>query len=258
MDLYYFVAALQYPEIRSKIIKHIALWDKKEAVVKELSGILYYQLIVCLDTRGGTENNESAGRLLGVENPTENIYESLDNLFIEICRELAKNCRTLTGGQISTLKRLGMPEHLAQELEAIKEIHVARISDAERLNERFAASLYEELTHIGLISGAYGTFLYHLGNLYLADEKDREKALKWNGNKAEFAYFCRLFSEYTQSGGIGAPYVREKALCRAFGFDDKQRENSIRPYISDRHQPKTSAKIESAFSVALEKSLRKE
>lgn len=178
------------------------------------------------------------------------IIAALDALFCEICRALGAEGLTLTGGQISALKRAGLPDALAEELDAIKGEHLASIPEAERLEDGSAAALYEELTRQGLISGPYAAFSYYLGQVTQGKQKAPREGLKWAGNKAEFAYFARLFSEFTQPGGIGQPYIREKALCRAFGFDDRQRVNSIRPYLSDQHTPKTRGKIDEAFAAA--------
>ena len=185
------------------------------------------------------------------------IIAALDALFCEICHALDAEGLTLTGGQISALKREALPDALAEELEAIKREHLASIPEGERLEDASAAALYEELTRQGLISGPYAAFAHHLGQFthHLGQfTKERRKApgegLKWTGNKAEFAYFARRFAEHTQRGGMGQPYIREKALCRAFGFDDRQRVNTIRPYLSQQHTPRTSARIEAAFAAA--------
>ena len=175
---------------------------------------------------------------------------ALDALFCKICRALDAEGLTLTGGQISAIKRAGLPDALAEELEAIKRGHLASIPEVERLEDESAAALYNELTRQGLISGSYAAFSYYMGQVAKGKQKAPGEGLKWTGNKAEFAYFARLFSEFTQPRGMGQPYIREKALCRAFGFNDRQRVNTIRPYLSDQHKPKTSAKIEAAFAAA--------
>ena len=171
---------------------------------------------------------------------------ALDALFCEICRALDAEGLTLTGGQISALKRAGLPE----ELETIKRGHLASIPEAERLEDKSATALYKELTRQGLISGPYAAFSYYLGQVTQEKKKAPGEGLKWTGNKAEFAYFAQCFAYHTQGAVWGQPYIREKALCRAFGFDDRQRVNSIRPYLSDQHTPKTSAKIDKAFAAA--------
>ena len=175
---------------------------------------------------------------------------ALDALFCKICRALDAEGLTLTGGQISALKRAGLPDALAEELETIKGVHLASIPEAERLEDKSATALYKELTRQGLISGPYAAFSYYMGQVTHGKQKTQGEGLKWTGNKAEFAYFARLFSEFTQPGGKGQPYIREKALCRAFGFDDRRRVNTIRPYLSDQHKPRTRAKIEAAFAAA--------
>ena len=175
---------------------------------------------------------------------------ALDALFCEICRSLDAEGLTLTGGQISALKRAGLPDALAEELETIKRVHLVIIPEAERLEDKSATALYEELTRQGLISGPYAVFSYYLGQVTQGKQKAPADGLKWTGNIAEFAYFARLFSEFTQPGGMGQPYIREKALCQAFGLNDRQRVNTMRPYLSDQHKPRTSAKIEAAFAAA--------
>ena len=173
---------------------------------------------------------------------------ALDALFCEICRALDAEGLTLTGGQISALKRAGLPDALAEELETIKREHLASIPEAERLEDESAAVLYKELTRQGLISGPYAAFSYYLGQVTRGKQKAPGEGLKWTGKEAEFAYFAQCFAYHTQPGGKGQPYIREKALCRAFGFDDRQRVNTIRPYLSDQHKPRTNAKIEAAFA----------
>lgn len=175
---------------------------------------------------------------------------ALDALFCEICRALDAEGLTLTGGQISALKRAGLPDALAEELETIKRGHLASIPEAERLEDKSATALYKELTRQRLISGPYAAFSYYLGQVTQEKKKAPGEGLKWTGNKAEFAYFAQCFAYHTQGAVWGQPYIREKALCRAFGFDDRQRVNSIRPYLSDQHTPKTSAKIDKAFAAA--------
>lgn len=182
--------------------------------------------------------------------------KALDGLFLEVCRALYEHGITITGGQISELKRAGMPKAWARILEKLKRKRPASISEAERLDDAEAAAIYQELTRRGFISGPYGTFSYYLGQVTDTARKAPAEPLKWIGNKSEFAYFARRFSDYTQRGrGI----IREKALCLAFGFDDQERRNSIRPYLSDEGsahahdkawKPRTSSKIDAAFAAA--------
>lgn len=175
---------------------------------------------------------------------------ALDALFCEICRALDAEDLTLTGGQISAIKRAGLPDALMGELEAIKRGHLASIPEAERLKDESAAALYNELTRQGLISGSYAAFSYYMGQVAKGKQKAPGEGLKWMGNEAEFAYFAQLFAYYTQGTVWGQPRTREKALCRAFGFDDKRRVNTIGKYIRKRHEPRTRDKIEAAFAAA--------
>ena len=250
-----------FPEKSGKFAKDWAkglatLKDKAAPgqIVEELSAILRRRNELQADTERLArfyEGDRSATEFVDLSRTTRNnICVELDALFVELCRALDAEGLTLTGGQISALKRAGLPDALAEELEAIKGEHLASIPEAERLEDGNAAALYEELTRRGLISGPYAAFSYYLGQVTREKRKAPGEGLKWTGNKAEFAYFARLFSEFTQPGGFGQPYIREKALCRAFGFDDRQRVNTIRPYLSDQHKPRTSAKIEAAFATA--------
>ena len=223
-------------------------------IVDELSAILRRRNELQADAERLAkfyEGDSSATEFVELSRETRNnICAELDALFAELCRALDAEGLTLTGGQISALKRAGLPDALAEELEAIKGEHLASIPERERLDDRSAAALYEELTRQRLICGPYAAFAYYLGQVTRGKKKAPGEGLKWTGNKAEFAYFARLFSEFTQPVGMGQPYIREKALCRAFGFDDRPRVNTIRPYLSDQHKPRTSAKIEAAFAAA--------
>lgn len=176
---------------------------------------------------------------------------ALDALFCEICRALDAEGLTLTGGQISALKRAGLPDALAEELDAIKGEHLASIPEAERLEDGSAATLYEKLTRQGLISGPYAAFSYYLGQVIPGEPKTPGEPLKWTGKRSEFAYFARCFANFTQRGIKGTKSIREKALCRAFGFDDKQRSNTIHKCISKKTNPRTRAYIDAAFAAAL-------
>lgn len=175
---------------------------------------------------------------------------ALDALFCEICRALDAEGLTLTGGQISVLKRAGLPDALTEELETIKGVHLASIPEAERLEDESAAALYKELTRQGLISGPYAAFSYYLGKVIRGKRKSPGECLKWMGNEAEFAYFAQCYAYHTQGAVLGTLLVRQKALCRAFGFDDKRRVNTIGKYLSNWHEPRTRAKIDKAFAAA--------
>ena len=250
-----------FPEKSGKFAKD---WAKGLATLKDEAapGQIMEELSAILRCRN--EKQEDAERLTrfyeGDNSATEfvdlsrklynDVCAELDALFCEICRALDAEGLTLTGGQISALKRAGLPDALAEELETIKRGYLASIPEEERLEDKSATALYEELTRQGLIFGPYTAFAYYLGQFTRGKQKAPGEDLKWTGNKAEFAYFARLFSAFTQPVGMGQPYIREKALCRAFGFDDRQRVNTIRPYLSDKHKPRTSAKIEAAFAAA--------
>lgn len=78
---------------------------------------------------------------------------ALDNLFRALCRALDLEGLTLTGGKISRLAALGLPEHLAAELNALHKEHRATIPEAERLTPEDATALYNGLAKEGLISG---------------------------------------------------------------------------------------------------------
>lgn len=258
---YFYQYMWAFPEKSGKFAKDWAkglatLKDKAAPgqIVEELSAILRRRNELQEDTERLArvyEGDNSATEFVDLSRKMRNdICAELDALFAQLCRALDAEGLTLTGGQISTLKRAGLPDALAEELEAIKGEHLASIPEAERLEDESAAVLYEELTSQGLICGPYSAFCYYLGQVTQGKQKAPGEGLKWTGNKAEFAYFARLFSEFTQPGGMGQPYIREKALCRAFGLDDRQRVNTIRPYLSDQHKPRTSAKIEAAFAAA--------
>lgn len=261
-ELKYFYQYMRaFPEKSSKFAKDWAkglatLKDKAAPgqIVEELSAILRRRNELQEDAERLArvyEGDNSATEFVDLSRKMRNdICAELDALFAQLCRALDAEGLTLTGGQISALKRAGLPDALADELETIKRGHLASIPEAERLEDESAAVLYEELTRQGLICGPYAAFCYYLGRVIQGKQKAPGEGLKWTGNKAEFAYFARLFSEFTQPGGMGQPYIREKALCRAFGLDDRQRVNTIRPYLSDQHKPRTSAKIEAAFAAA--------
>ena len=250
-----------FPEKSGKFAKD---WAKGLATLKDkaASGQIMEELSTILRRRNELqedaerlarfyEGDNSATEFVDLSRKTCNdICAEFDTLFVELCRALDAEGLTLTGGQISALKRAGLPDALAEELETIKRGHLASIPEAERLEDKSATALYKELTRLGLISGPYAAFSYYLGQVTQKKKKAPGEGLKWTGNKAEFAYFAQCFAYHTQGAVWGQPYIREKALCRAFGFDDRQRVNSIRPYLSDQHTPKTSAKIDKAFAAA--------
>ena len=250
-----------FPEKSGKFAKDWAkglatLKDKAAPgqIMEELSAILRCRNEKQEDAERLTrfyEGDNSATKFVDLSRKLYNdVCAELDALFCEICRALDAEGLTLTGGQISALKRAGLPDALAEELETIKGVHLASIPEAERLEDESAAVLYEELTRQGFISGPYAAFSYYLGQVTRGKQKAPGEGLKWTGKKAEFAYFAQCFAYHTQPGGMGPPRPREKALCRAFGFDDKRRVNTIGKYRSKRHKPRTSAKIDKAFAAA--------
>lgn len=256
-----------FPEIRSRFATD---WAKKIAAHPNAApGLISEELAAILRRRNELQadvvslanfykcQNDKTEFVELSRQTREYLCKELDTIFTELCRTLDAEGATLTGGHISALKRAGLPEHLAGELDALKREHLASIPEAERLGDSFAAVLYNELQSLGLISGPYAAFFYYLGQVTGESQETPGEGLKWTGNKAEFAYFARLFAQHTQPGGIGQPYIREKALCLAFGFDDRQRVNTIRPYLSNHHEPRTSAKIKAAFVTALETSTTK-
>lgn len=176
---------------------------------------------------------------------------ALDLLFCEICRALDLEGLSITSGEISALKRYAIPQRLADELDTIKRGKIATIPQAERLSAEDAAALFEGLTREGLISGLQEVFIYHLGQLSTAKPKRPNTALSWLGTAAQFAYFAWRLSIYTQPGPYGYT-IREKAICAAFGIDERQRRNVIRPYLADfraevRDSCKDSEKIKRLF-----------
>jgi len=173
-----------------------------------------------------------------------------DTLFCEICRSMDAAGLTFSGGEISALKRLGLPDALAADLDAVKAGKIAELPAAERLDADTAKSLYSALTSTGLISGPWDTFAYYLGQQTNPKPKRPETPLSWRRSGALFAYFARRISERMQPGGYGYT-IREKPLCLAFGWTDRQRVNDIRPEIQkvrNGHRPKDYAQIDIIFN----------
>ena len=158
---------------------------------------------------------------------------ALDLLFCEICRALDFEGLNITSGEISALKRYAIPQPLATELEAIKKGKIPTIPEAERLSVEDAATLYNELARAGLISGTLEAFYYHFGPLSNTKPKRENTGLSWLGSAAQFSFFAWLLAMYTQRDILGSYTIREKAVCFAFGFDERARENTIRPNLAD-------------------------
>ncbi len=173
-----------------------------------------------------------------------------DTLFCEICRAMDAAGLAFTIEQIKVLKRLKIPETLAADLDAVKAGKIAELPAAERLDADTAKSLYSALTSTGLISGPWDTFAYYLGQQTNPKPKRPETPLSWRRSGALFAYFARRISERMQPGGYGYT-IREKPLCLAFGWTDRQRVNNIRPEIQkvrNGHRPKDYAQIDIIFN----------
>lgn len=173
-----------------------------------------------------------------------------DALFCEICRAMDAAGLAFTIEQIKVLKRLKMPETLAADLDAVKAGKIAELPAAERLDADTAKSLYSALTSTGLISGPWDTFAYYLGQQTSPKPKRPETPLSWRRSGALFAYFARRISERMQPDVYGYT-IREKPLCLAFGWTDRQRVNNIRPEIQkvrNGHRPKDYAQIDIIFN----------
>ena len=167
---------------------------------------------------------------------------ALDALFLEICRALDAEGVTMTGGEISALKRLGLPDALAAELDALKGGKIAELPAAERLDADTAKSLYSALTSTGLISGPWDTFAYYLGQQQTnAKPKRPETPLSWRGTAAELAYFIDRFPRKRKK-----PYTR--ALCLAFGIDERKRVNVVQSAHTHADEAKGTTQIDMIFN----------
>ena len=156
-----------------------------------------------------------------------------DALFCEICRAMDAAGLTFSGGEISALKRLGLPDALAAELDAVKAGKIAELPAAERLDPEHARKLYAGLTNNGFISGPESAFNYHLAQQTNAKPKRPKTALKWLGKPMQFCFFAWQLSKLMQM--TGNPTIRESALCRLFGMP-YGKNTSVRKYFSDLHQ----------------------
>ena len=165
---------------------------------------------------------------------------SLDALFCAICQESAAAGLTLSGGEISALKRQGMPGQLAAELDALKAGKIAALPAAERLEEKTARRLYTALTSAGLISGPWDTFAYYLAQQSTPAAKRPEKALSWDGTPAQLARLIDLLPRKRKQ-----PYTR--ALCLAFGVDDRTRLNVVQSAKTHPLEAKFDTQIDTIF-----------
>ena len=166
---------------------------------------------------------------------------ALDALFLAICRALDAEGLTLSGGEISALKRQGMPGQLAAELDALKAGKIAALPAAERLEEKTARRLYTALTSAGLISGPWGTFAYYLAQQPTPAAKRPEKPLSWDGKDAELAYFIDRFPRKRKR-----PYTR--ALCLAFGKTDREIINVVQSARTHPDEAKGTDQIDIIFN----------
>ena len=247
---------LDFPEKRAKFAADFAKgWANPPAdaapgqIVEELAAILKARNEKQALAKSPTFSPELAEAAQNYFDAVER--PELEGVFLEICRALDAEGLTLSGGEISALKRLGLPDTLAAELETLRRAKIATIPEAERLGADDAAALYYGLTRQGLISGPLAAFGYYLGELTSAGEKPAKNALSWAGTAALFSYFAWRFTIHTQPAALGYT-IREKALCLAFGFSERQRLNVVRPYLSEMRQetrphPKGSAEIDALF-----------
>jgi hypothetical protein len=247
MELYEIM--LQYPAKREKIAAEIASFTQADGtaqVCAELAAILRrMQETQALAARPelSPELAAAAGASYALER------QELAAIFTQICRALGTAGVTLSGGEISSLKRQGMPDTLAAELAALRRDKIATIPEAERLGADDAAALYYGLTRQGLISGPCAAFVYYLGKPSNRQAKPAKKALSWTGTAADFAYFVQRLANLAAAlqNKTTSPN-RAKALCLAFGIDERQRVNVINPYLTDMHKPKGSAEIDAIFN----------
>lgn len=189
---------------------------------------------------------------------------ALDTLFKKICQALQITGSYLTGGEISALKRAGMPgglleakrpgmpEALAKALDAIKREYQNSISEAERLNAEDAEALYNGLIREGFIKGSLTDFVTFVGKLSTPGRQGRNKPVSWLNSGSLFAFFAWQFTKYTQCDPYGFT-IRQKALCEAFGIEEKRRQSTIAKDMADfknghRNKCKGSAKIEKIFA----------
>ena len=166
---------------------------------------------------------------------------TLDALFLAICQATAAAGLTFSGGEISPLKRRRTPDTLAAALDALRREKIAALPAAERLEEKTARRLYTALTSAGLISGPEETFLYYLAQQSTPAAKRPEKPLSWDGKPTELAYFIDRFPRKRKR-----PYTR--ALCLAFGVDDRTRLNVVQSARTHPDEAKGTDQIDIIFN----------
>lgn len=165
---------------------------------------------------------------------------ALDALFLAICQATAAAGLTFSGGEISPLKRRRTPDTLAAALDALRREKIAALPAAERLEEKTARRLYTALTSTGLISGPWDTFAYYLAQQSTPAAKRPEKPLSWNGTPAQLARLIDLLPRKRKQ-----PYTR--ALCLAFGVDDRTRLNVVQSARTHPLEAKFDTQIDSIF-----------
>lgn len=166
---------------------------------------------------------------------------TLDALFLAICQATAVAGLAFSGGEISPLKRRRMPDTLAAALDALHREKIAVLPAAERLEEKTARRLYTALTSAGLISGPWDTFAYYLAQQSTPAAKRPEKPLSWDGKPTELAYFIDRFPRKRKT-----PYTR--ALCLAFGVDDRTRLNVVQSARTHPDEAKGTDQIDIIFN----------
>lgn len=239
MELY--ETMLQYPAKREKIAAEIASFSQAEGtaqVCAELAAILQrMRETQALAARPelSPELSAAAGASYALER------QELAAIFTQICRALGTAGVTLSGGEISALKRQGMPDTLAAELDALKAGKIAALPAAERLEEKTARRLHTALTSAGLISGPWDTFAYYLAQQSTPAAKRPEKPLSWDGKDAELAYFIDRFPRKRKR-----PYTR--ALCLAFGKTDREIINVVQSARTHPDEAKGTDQIDIIFN----------
>ena len=256
MDNYYlFQAMLDFPEKRAKFAADFAKgWANPPAdaapgqIVEELAAILKARNEKQALAKSPTFSPELAEAAQNFFDAVER--PELEGVFLEICRALDAEGLTLSGGEISALKRLGLPDTLAAELETLRRDKIATIPEAERLGADDAAALYYGLTRQGLISGPCAAFVYYLGKPSNRQAKPAKNALSWTGTPAQFAYFVQRLHEYNAARNRYGAGKNTTALCLAFGIDKETQLNKVNPALTHGYKPKEKdrAGVNAAFN----------
>lgn len=260
---YFYQYMLAFPEKSSCFARD---WAKGLATLKENAapGQIVEELGAILKEKSERQANAEnlAKFYAGDDTATEfvsaarelynNICAELDDLFIELCQALRDEGLTITGGEISALKRAGVSEALTKALDAIKRKYRNSIPEAERLNAEDAEALYNGLIRAGFIKGSLTDFVALVGKLPVPGRQSQNKPVSWLNSGSLFAFFAWQFTKYTQSDPYGFA-IRQKALCEAFGIEERQRQSTIAKDMADfknghRNKCKGSAEIERIFA----------